>query len=355
MKIGLLIYGSIETLSGGYLYDRELVKYLRAHGEQVEIISLPWRSYPAHLTDNLRFRLPARLDVLIQDELNHPSLLAANAGPHPYPLVSLVHHLRSSEQQPVWLGWFYRAVEQRYLRSVDGFIFNSNTTRQVVNTLAGERVPGMVAYPPTDRFGSALPADLVAARAVRPGPLRLVFLGNLIPRKGLDIILEALRSGPPDLQLDVIGSLNADPVHARRMQQWVRKAGLAERVVFHGALSEADLAQKLRSAHILAVPSSYEGFGIVYLEGMGFGLPAIGSSTGAAGEIITDAQTGFLIRPGDAASLAACLQTLAGDRTLLQRMSLQALERYRRQPAWVESAESIRQFLIGMVNNFPKS
>ena len=58
MRIGLVIYGSLDTLSGGYLYDRKLVEYLRAQGDTVEVISLPWRNYAAHLTDNFHFRLP---------------------------------------------------------------------------------------------------------------------------------------------------------------------------------------------------------------------------------------------------------------------------------------------------------
>ena len=56
--------------------------------------------------------------------------------------------------------------------------------------------------------------------------------------------------------------------------------------------------------HLLAVPSSYEGFGIVYLEGMHFGLPAIAGTDGAAKEIITHGQNGFLVRPGNPQALA---------------------------------------------------
>jgi hypothetical protein len=52
MHFGLLIYGSLNTLSGGYMYDRRLLESLRLMGDTVEIISLPWRSYPAHLADN---------------------------------------------------------------------------------------------------------------------------------------------------------------------------------------------------------------------------------------------------------------------------------------------------------------
>ena len=106
MKIGLVIYGSLDTLSGGYLYDRKLVDYLRSQGDTVEVISLPWRNYAAHLTDNFHFQASIsnviaseakqsptqqKFDILIQDELNHPSLIFANQGKH-----SLSHHFTCS-------------------------------------------------------------------------------------------------------------------------------------------------------------------------------------------------------------------------------------------------------------------
>ena len=112
MRIGFVIYGSLDTLSGGYLYDRKLVEFLREQGETVEIISLPWRNYAAHLTDNFTFRLPKNLDILIQDELNHPSLIFPNQGKHPYPVISLVHHLRCSELRPKWQNAFYRLLKR---------------------------------------------------------------------------------------------------------------------------------------------------------------------------------------------------------------------------------------------------
>ena len=55
---------------------------------------------------------------------------------------------------------------------------------------------------------------------------------------------------------------------------------------------------------VLAVPSLYEAFGIAYLEAMGFGLPVIASSAGGAHELITQGEHGFLVAPGDAATLA---------------------------------------------------
>jgi len=351
MNIGLVIYGSLDTLSGGYMYDRKLVEYLRAQGDTVEIISLPYRNYAALLSDNFTFRLPPGLDVVIQDELNHASLIGANAGKHSCPVISLVHHLRCSELRPRWQNMFYRMVEKCYLHSVDGFIFNSKTTQGVVNGLIGNGKPAIVAYPPTDRFGAALPEAFVAGRAAEPGPLRIAFLGNVISRKGLHTLLEAVSCKPLDVRLNVIGSLTTDSIYAAQMQEKANSLNLKSKVTFHGPKDNSDLADMLLAAHVLVVPSSYEGFGIVYLEGMAFGLPAIGTTAGAAGEVISNGETGYLVTSGDAEMLAARLQVLASDRDLLAKLSLNALKRYQQQPTWEQTAGDIREFLQKIMEN----
>jgi glycosyltransferase involved in cell wall biosynthesis len=345
MKIGFLIYGSLETISGGYFYDRKLVEALRAAGDVVEIISLPWRNYAAHLLDNLHFRLPEGLDILIEDELNHPSLLLANREQHSYPVVSLVHHLRCSEARPRWQNWFYRLVERRYLQSVDGFIFNSETTRQEVQRLAGSSPPFVVAYPPTDRFGAPLSEEEIIRRA-HTSELRILFLGNVIKRKGLHLLLDALSEATFDFRLDVIGSLAFEPGYARAMQKKARDAGLGTRVFFYGGLEQEPLAEKMRAAHVLALPSSYEGFGIAYLEGMGFGLPAIASARGAAKEIVHDGVDGFIVSGEEARELANRLRFLAERRDVLAQMGVAARKRYLQQPRWEQTSHQIRQFLI---------
>jgi glycosyltransferase involved in cell wall biosynthesis len=344
MKIGLIIYGSLDTLSGGYLYDRKLVEYLGSQGDTVEIISLPWRNYAAHLTDNFRFRLPKGFDVLIQDELNHPSLIFANRGKHPYPVISLVHHLRCSELRPKWQNTFYRMIETEYLRSVDGFIFNSKTTQNVVHGIIGNTKPNILAYPPTDRFGGPIAEEEVRNRE-RTSPLRILFLGNVIERKGLHTLLKAVSCQPSAFRVDIVGSLASEPEYTGRIQKVIEQNNLSSFIYLHGALDQEPLIEKLRQAHVLVVPSSYEGYGIVYLEGMGFGLPALGTTAGAAGEIIEDGQTGYLIEPNDSAALFAKLKLLAEDRGLLTRLSFNARKRYLRQPSWQTTAQGIRNFL----------
>jgi len=81
MEIGLIIYGRLGTLTGGYIYDRMLVEHLQQRGHQVRVVSLARRPYPRQLLDNFSPELLSKLvsadfDLLLQDELNHPSLPA---------------------------------------------------------------------------------------------------------------------------------------------------------------------------------------------------------------------------------------------------------------------------------------
>jgi glycosyltransferase involved in cell wall biosynthesis len=349
MKIGFVIYGSLDTLSGGYLYDRKLVEYLRSQGDEVEIISLPWRNYFSHLTDNFTFKLPTGFDILIQDELNHPSLIGANRGKHPYPIISLVHHLRCSELRPKWQNDFYRIMEKEYLQSVDGFIFNSQTTKGVVNSLIGNRKPEVIAYPPTDRFGEAISENEIIERS-KSKELRILFLGNVMERKGLHVLLSAVSSQQSAVKVDVVGSLNVESSYVKKMQEYITENNLSSFIFLHDSLDNEPLKQILKQSHILVVPSSYEGFGIVYLEGMCFGLPAIGTRAGAASEVIEHGKTGYLIEPNKSESLAKIISNLAGDRDLLVELSLHARERYIQQPKWEETANEIHKFLLQMIN-----
>lgn len=356
MRVGLVIYGSLDTLSGGYLYDRKLVAHLRAAGDTVEIFSLPWRNYAQHLTDNFSNALyqniaRASLDILIQDELNHPSLIRLNQRLRaniPYPIVSLVHHLRCSEKHPRLFKAFYRRVERAYLRDIDAFILNSETTYRAVCDVLHRRALArhVIAFPAGDRFQPDLSAQHIAARAHEPGPLRLVFVGNIIARKGLHTLLDALAQLPREkFSLTIIGNRDIDAAYTRRLDAKIRAHNL-DNVQFAGALSDEELARVLHSSHVLAVPSEYEGYGIVYLEGMSFGLPALGTTAGAAREIIMDGENGFLIAPGDAAALSARLTHFANDRAFLETCSLAAQARFLQQPGWDASMAHVRHALL---------
>jgi glycosyltransferase involved in cell wall biosynthesis len=358
LRLGLLLYGSLDFVSGGFIYDRHLVGNLRRMGDRVEVISLPWRSYARGLLDNLTPGLGRRLalrgfDVLLQDELAHPSLLRLNRWLKPrvaYPIIAIVHHLRGREPHPALQNRIYRLAERRYLTSLDGLICVSETTRADVASLAGRQTPAVVAPPGKDGLPGAVTRAEISARAAAPGPLRVAFVGNLIPRKELHTLLAALATLPAaDWRLQVAGSLTADPVYVGAIRRQIEAAGLGGQVALLGTLTTPELGALLQDSHLLAVPSSYEGFGIAYVEAMGFGVPAIAGTRGAARELVKHGHNGFLVPPGNPEALAGVLRLLTKDRERLTALSLAAYQSFAAYPTWEDSAGMVRKFLQGMI------
>lgn len=347
MRVGLIVYGGLDQRSGGYLYDRQLVAALRARGHSVAVFPLPRRAaYLHHLADNADAGLERaarrwRPALLLQDELCHPSLLGRNPRLRARlgcPLVAIVHHLRADEGWPARERAVYAALERRYLRTVDGLICNSRTTRARAAAIAGTRQPAVVAYPGGDRLGGPLSPEQIAARVRRSGPLRVLFVGNITRRKRLHVLLAGLARLPAaSWQLTVVGSERVEPRYARGVRALATRLGCAGQVTWRGPLCDSALAACFGAADVLAVPSAYEGFGIVYLEGMAFGLPALATTAGAACEIVASGGNGWLVPPDDPAAIARCLAPLGGDRAALERLSLAARARYLAHPTWAAS------------------
>ncbi|MGM0590607.1 MAG: glycosyltransferase family 4 protein [Halobacteriota archaeon] len=356
MRIGYVVYGDLDRRSGGYLYDRELATRFESAGDEVRVISLPERSYLRSVGHNASGRLRRRLetaevDLLLVDELCHPSLAAlVHSVEMNYPLVAIVHHLRSDEPRSRVERELTRRLERRFLAGVDAAVYNSETTRRAVEGLV-EPVPSVVAYPAGDRFGGPLSEARIVARAAEP-PFRVVFVGTVTPRKRLDTLLRGLERVSSDWRLEVVGNLEADPAYTESIRTLVSELGLDERVSLLGRLSDDELADELTRSHLLAVPSGYEGFGIAYVEGMGFGLPAIASSAGGAHEVVSHRETGFLVDPDDPSDVADAVSLLSRNQSMLTRMSLAARRRYLDHPTWDDTADSVRSFLERVVDDY---
>jgi len=355
MRVGLVIIGDLETLTGGTLYDRILVEYLCSRGHVVDILSLtPRRSYGRQLAGNFSRSLLRQLrrrppDVLLQDGLCHPSLFLQNGRLRAVsngPIVALLHQVLSSQPRKNWQNTVFRVVEKQYLQSVDACIYNSRTTRDAARVCGAGACPHIIARPAGDRLGSLYSADAITARSQERGPLRLLFLANVLPHKGLDRLIDALTAVSMRVwHLAVVGSLTMNTPYVRKIGAQVDGRGLSANIRFLGARDGPSLAAILRKSHLLVLPYSHESFGIVFLEGMAFGLPAVGSSVGAAREIIRHGENGFLVAPEDSAGLAKVVEDLYADRNRLDAMSRRALATFRKHPGWQETMKEIYVFL----------
>lgn len=149
-------------------------------------------------------------------------------------------------------------------------------------------------------------------RVLRPGPLRLVFMGRLIALKGLDIALQAMTRARHPVTLDILG----DGDQRAALEAQVVALGLQDSVRFHGFLPQTDCARHLVGADALILPSLRECGGAVVLEAMAMGLPVIASDWGGPADYL-DATCGLLIPPapraGFADRLAAAMDRLAAE------------------------------------------
>jgi glycosyltransferase involved in cell wall biosynthesis len=157
------------------------------------------------------------------------------------------------------------------------------------------------------------PRGPVAPRNGRP---RLLVLGRVVERKGQDDAVRALRA-VPDAELVVVGGppageLDADP-EVRRLRAVAEEAGVADRVVFAGAVARCDVPAWVRSADVVLAVPWYEPFGITPLEAMACGRPVVATAVGGLVDTVVDGRTGELVPPRDPDRLGEVLAALLAD------------------------------------------
>jgi phosphatidylinositol alpha-1,6-mannosyltransferase len=164
--------------------------------------------------------------------------------------------------------------------------------------------------------------------------------------KGHDALLGAwgeVRRRVPGAELWIVGT--GDDV--ARLTELARAHGVADAVRFLGRVSDAELGALYRRASVYAMPSRQEGFGLVFAEAMWWGLPCIGTTADAAGQVIVDGETGELVPYADPGALAASLVRLLSDRERARRMG----EAGRRRAREFFAYERFRRDLLTALGN----
>jgi len=168
-------------------------------------------------------------------------------------------------------------------------------------------------------------------RVPRPdgAPFRVLFLGNLLERKGIADLLHAFAvpaARQADLCLTVAGG---GAVQSYR--DMARELGIADRVRFTGWLDQMAARRCVTEADALVLPAYDEGLPLVILEAMATGVPVICTPVGAIPEVFTDRETALFVTPGDRTGLAAAIVELSRDEALQERLSSAGLAMYQRQ------------------------
>ena len=165
------------------------------------------------------------------------------------------------------------------------------------------------------------PADV---EVDRPWRGRLLYVGRLVPEKGVDTAIRGV-AAVPGARLEVVGT--GPDAHLDRLRGLVAELDVADRVTFVGERGPAGLQAAYRDADAVVFPSRWdEPFGVVPLEAMASGAPVLATGTGGSGEFLVDASTCLRFAADDAVGLAAAIARLADDTDLRARLRRHGLQ-----------------------------
>ena len=173
---------------------------------------------------------------------------------------------------------------------------------------------------------------------IKPNERIVLFIGRLVPQKGVDTLIKAV---PLILQRhrDAKILIAGDGWSRTYLEELAKSMGLGDHVRFLGFISDWELADLMVAADVLVVPSVYEPFGIVALEGMAAGTPVVATNIGGLSEIIEHDRTGVLVYPRNPESIAWGVNRVLSDHKyadwLVRNARKKVLEAY----SWEEIAK----------------
>ena len=342
-SVQVIVPGRLDTLTGGYGYDRRIVAGLRERGWLVTVHELD-DSFPIpHAA--AREQAARVLAAIPDDAFVIVDGLALGALPdeiQPHAerlrLVGLVHHPLAAETGlDLSVARRLEDTERRALQHVRRVIVTSEATADMLDSYGVTRQRVTVITPGTD------PAALAEGSS---GPdVHLLCVAALIPRKGHDVLLRALASLPcRNWRLTCVGSIQRDVPTIDRLRHQLLSCGLDDRVSFVGEMSGARLERLYATADVFVLPTLYEGYGMVVAEALAHGLPVVATRTGAIGDLVTS-QAGIVVEPGNADLLADALSRVIADRACREQLARGARTVRARLPSWEESSDALARLL----------
>lgn len=349
--------GALETPTGGYVYDRQLLTALAGIGVRVEALSLG-DGYPAPTPETLvraeaaLCRLPDGQAVMI-DGLAF-GVMADVARPHAgrLHLVALVHHPLAHESGiPAARAGELLASERAALALTRHVVTTSHATAAAVT--GGFKVP-------RERITVLEPGLSVDAVTNRPPcdnddgrPLRLLAVGSLIPRKDYPTLLAAVaRLADRALRLDIVGSPALDTACAAGIEAEISRQGLGDRVRLHGALERQALDALYAGADIFTLTTLYEGYGMAFAEAMAHGLPVIATGEGAVRDTVPPS-AGMVLATGDVSGVTEAIARLCDDPGLRHQMAAAARAHAASLPTWADQARRLADLLGRLASREP--
>ncbi|MCO5732484.1 glycosyltransferase family 4 protein [Rhizobium sp. SSA_523] len=334
--------GDLDTKTGGYGYDRQLIAELIALGQPVRTIGLG-NGFPNPAADVLE-HAGSLLSALPDDSLVLIDGLAfgvmgewAAREAQRLRIVALVHH-------PLGLESGLSAAAREALLEREAMAL-AHVRHVIVTSPATARELSSLFSIPAQAITVALPGTAHAARAKPHNAVpHIVSIGSLTTRKGHDVLMRALaRLEDLPFTATIIGSPDLDPAVAAALAGLRDELDLGDRLILAGEV--LDVADELAKADIFALASRYEGYGMVFAEALAYGLPVIGCAAGAVPDVVPS-DAGILVPVDDVEAFAAALRRLLSDTAARQHMAEASYRAGQALPTWQQTgaivADSLR-------------
>lgn len=339
------IPGDINTLTGGYAYDRHLSVELHALGHKVKHLPLsnqfPTPDIQALADAEAQFAALPDRSIVIADGLAYGVMdTIAERHSERLHIIALCHHplmLETGLSAPQTQQLFHS--EQRALNAAKAVIVTSEMTGKILTEqFAIPAAKITVALPGTDRQSFAPCVG---------NPPVLLTLATLTRRKAHDVLIDALAQIKHlEWTARFVGGLEFDPEWTALLNNRVIAHGLEQRILFIGAV--ADSASEYISTDIFVLPSLFEGYGMAFAEALAFGIPIVAARAGAVPDVVPDT-AGILVAPNDSTALADALQNLLTDPGLRQQLQTGAQAAANTLPSWADTARVV----ANLINQLP--
>jgi glycosyltransferase involved in cell wall biosynthesis len=342
-----VIPGDLNTLTGGFIYDKRVIEALQ--NGIMPVLPLMWQANFLHPTERDRAYVAASLATLPDDSVvlvdglafgTLPTLMIAET--RRLRLIALVHHPLGYETGlPPDIQRQLIASERQAFPAARHVITTSAMTAQSLIDDFGIHRNLLTIAPP----GGDPPVARPQLRPLDAPPL-LLSVGAVIPRKGHDLLVQALGEiGDLSWTCIIAGSLDRDPQAAARLRVQLAASNVSARISLAGEIE--DVQSLYAQADIFVLASHYEGYGMAFAEALGYGLPIIGTTGGAIPEVVS-ANTGLLITPGSVSELAAALREILTNAALRQALAAGARKAALAHPSWYETARVIAGVVNGL-------
>jgi phosphatidylinositol alpha-1,6-mannosyltransferase len=183
-----------------------------------------------------------------------------------------------------------------------------------------------------------------------PSGMTLLSVARLVPRKGIDSVIGAMRRLPPEVEHRIVGSGPDE----RRLRHLAAATGVGGRVHFLGRLPDRALAHEYERCTVFVLPArrtsdgDLEGYGLVYFEAAAWGRPAIAGRSGGEIDAVVDGRTGILVDGASVEDVAGAIATLLNDRARLEALGAAARARVETSHNWACAARAVDAALAGL-------